>query len=76
MIISVLMKPLRIILLIYDVGYIMRNIIFIFISVMSINAYSQLPGLDYKTFINAYIDSTGMYNNIPKETLDILTSSE
>ena len=54
----------------------MRNIIFIFISVMSINAYSQLPGLDYKTFINAYIDSTGMYNNIPKETLDILTSSE
>ena len=43
---------------------------------VSINLYSQLPGLDYGTFINSYIDSTGMYKNIPKETLEILTGSK
>ncbi|PCG19380.1 hypothetical protein [Brachyspira sp. G79] len=56
----------------------MRKTIFIFfIMILSVlNLYSQFPGLNYNTFINAYIDYTGMYNNIPKETLDILTSSE
>lgn len=56
----------------------MRKTIFIFFMMIlsGISLYSQFPGLNYNTFINAYIEYTGMYNNIPKETLDILTSSE
>ena len=54
----------------------MRKLIFIFITVISINAYSQLPTIDYKTFINEYINSTGMYKDIPNSTLDILTKSK
>ena len=56
----------------------MRKIVFIFFMMIlsGISLYSQFPGLNYNTFINAYIEYTGMYNNIPKETLDILTSSE
>ena len=56
----------------------MRKTIFIFFMMIlsGISLYSQFPGLNYNTFINAYIEYTGIYNNIPKETLDILTSSE
>ena len=56
----------------------MRKTIFIFfIMILSgLSLYSQFPVLNYNTFINAYIEYTGMYNNIPKETLNILTSSE
>lgn len=56
----------------------MKNtfLIFFVMFFVSINLYSQLPGLDYGTFINSYIDSTGMYKNIPKETLEILTGSK
>ncbi|WP_420535790.1 hypothetical protein [Brachyspira intermedia] len=44
---------------------------------LCINLYSQvIPTIDYKTFINAYIESTGTYNNIPKETLNILIESK
>lgn len=54
-----------------------KTILIFFIMILSaLNLHSQFPGLNYNTFINAYIDYTGMYNNIPKETLDILTSSE
>ena len=51
----------------------------------SFNLFSQFfppifppvfPSIDYGTFINAYIESTGKYNNIPKETLNILIESE
>lgn len=47
----------------------------------SFNLFSQffppiIPNIDYGTFINAYVESTGRYNNIPKETLNILTDSK
>ena len=52
-------------------------IIFSVMITLCINLYSQvIPTIDYKTFINAYIESTGTYNNIPKETLNILIESK
>lgn len=61
----------------------MKRLLFVLLLAVfnSFNLFSQvfppiIPNIDYGTFINAYVESTGRYNNIPKETLNILIESE
>lgn len=64
-------------------GFLMKRLLFIFTLAFfnSFNLFSQffppvIPSVDYGTFINAYLESTGRYNNIPEETLNILIKSQ
>lgn len=50
--------------------------IIIFAIVFSVNLYCQYGrGLHYSNFFNAYLETTGIYNDIPKETLDSLVKN-
>ena len=61
----------------------MKRLLFVFLLAIfdSLNLFPQffppiIPDINYGTFINAYVESTGRYNNIPKETLNILIESQ
>ena len=55
----------------------MRYLYFIGIIILTVSysvLYSQI-NITYKDFINTYLNASAMYQDIPKETIDILTSN-